>query len=166
MIANGTSDQHLIWTTGICVSDRLPPRAFHQTLTGQKLPGSLAGTPEARVKTCKQVSLRNGDICTPNHFVIVQDPRDPVKTYVARVREIIQIQASHNALVGRPDAILIQTATSHGTAVYYAMPRVMLTNEWGLVRLEVCTDPPSLYATPDALWKESPMHCQCATQLR
>ncbi|EED83930.1 predicted protein [Postia placenta Mad-698-R] len=53
-----------------------------QHAPGQKLPGSLAGMPEARVKTCKQVSLQNGDICTPNHFVIVQDPRDPVKTYV------------------------------------------------------------------------------------
>ncbi|EED81136.1 predicted protein [Postia placenta Mad-698-R] len=127
---------------GMCVSDGRPTHPFHQSLTGQKLPASLQSAPDVMVKTCKQVYLQNGDTCIPDRFVIIQNPCNPIQTYVASVQEIIQIHGSPAELVGRPDGLLVQSVASPGPTIHYAMPCLRLTNEWGLVCLKVSHNEP------------------------
>lgn len=122
----------------MCVSDGRPARPFAQALTGKKLPNSLSDSQLVKIKTNKKVYLLNGDVCMPGIFVIVRDPRRPMQTYIACVREIIQIKGSPAELTGRPDGLLIQSARSQGAAEHYAMPRLQMVDEWGLVRLNVC----------------------------
>ncbi|KAF9808715.1 hypothetical protein IEO21_07777 [Rhodonia placenta] len=107
-------------------------------LYGKKLPNSLSDSQLVKIKTNKKVYLLNGDVCMPGIFVIVRDPRRPMQTYIACVREIIQIKGSPAELTGRPDGLLIQSARSQGAAEHYAMPRLQMVDEWGLVRLNVC----------------------------
>lgn len=133
-------DEHLIHTSqplttsaGGYVSDGKPGCSFAQTLTGQKLTHSLRHGSELKFKMCKSMYLHNGDLVLIGHSVIVCHPGDHMLMFIARVEEIIQLRGSAAEMQGCADGLLLRSMTSLGSAVHYAMPRLMLTDRWSLV---------------------------------
>ncbi|PCH45012.1 hypothetical protein WOLCODRAFT_91104 [Wolfiporia cocos MD-104 SS10] len=126
---------------GLCISDKKPPREFSQLRTGQMLPNCISGTSNRLFKTCDSVTLKNGDICTPNQIVVVRNQHMAGQTCVARVEEIVQIKGSVSDMACMPDAILLElVSVSNGSSIYH-MPLIELTNSWLLVHYEdiLCT---------------------------
>jgi len=89
-------------------------------------------------KTCHELYLQNGDRCEPGQFIILKDPGHLGTTLVARVEEILQIKGSVADLTDMPDHILLQVADVSQFSQTYHMPRITLTNQWGLVSFKVC----------------------------
>ncbi|KAJ7732322.1 hypothetical protein B0H16DRAFT_1468668 [Mycena metata] len=136
---------------GVCVWDKLPPRSFATTLTGDKLPQSLAAN-SPLLKTNAAVYLDNGDFCPLDQFVIARRPDRT--TFVARVKEILQIMGTVEDLSRRASAILLQSTTI-GTAgdPSYEMPAVGVQNQWSLVQM---TD---ILCTVNVLHNCNAQHC-------
>lgn len=124
---------------GICISDQRPPRTFLETLTGQKLPNAIKSPSRQQLyKTNKEMFLRNGDKCALDQHVIAQNPSSPVETFVAQVKEIIQVQGSLADLSRKPEAILLQIAsTTAPPSDIYRMPSIRSSDLWCLVPIEV-----------------------------
>ncbi|KAJ7728363.1 hypothetical protein B0H16DRAFT_1331027 [Mycena metata] len=123
----------------VATPNTLPPRSFATTLTGDKLPHSLAAN-SPLLKTNAAVYLDNGDFCPLDQFVIARRPDRT--TFVARVKEILQIMGTVEDLSRRASAILLQSTTI-GTAgdPSYEMPAVGVQNQWSLVQMTdiLCT---------------------------
>lgn len=85
------------------------------------------------------MTLLNGDTCTLNQFVIARGSDTTEPTFVACVKEIIQIVGSVADLSGQPSGILLQLAavSKHGSA-QYEMPHISLRDTWYLVPMKVC----------------------------
>ncbi|KAJ7711756.1 hypothetical protein B0H16DRAFT_1667716 [Mycena metata] len=92
------------------------------------------------LKTNAAVYLDNGDFCPLDQFVIARRPDRT--TFVARVKEILQIMGTVEDLSRRASAILLQSTTI-GTAgdPSYEMPAVGVQNQWSLVQMTdiLCT---------------------------
>lgn len=125
---------------GTCTGGKRP-REFSATLTGQKLPHAIIDSEsrDCHFKTCSEMTLLNGDVCTLNQFVIVRGSHPVEPTFIACVKEIIQIVGSVADLSTQPSGILIQLAavSKHGSA-QYEMPHVSLQDTWYLVLMKVC----------------------------
>ncbi|KAF7346896.1 hypothetical protein MVEN_01441800 [Mycena venus] len=129
-------------THGLCVSDKRPPQPFSATLTGSKLPNSFSqhSAQPSLLKTNSAMYLENGDLCELEGFVIVKRPNQA--TFIARVKEILQIKGSADDLSQRPSAILLQTATIGAIPdPSYGMPAVGVQGQWSLVPMKdiLCT---------------------------
>ncbi|KAJ7863811.1 hypothetical protein B0H14DRAFT_2348797, partial [Mycena olivaceomarginata] len=129
-------------THGICVCDKQPARLFSATLAGSKLPHSLRDNPvqPALLKTSSEMYLDNGDHCQLDAFVIAKLPNQT--TFIAQVREILQIKGSADDFSQRPSAVLLQSAVI-GTVPdpSYGMPGISLLEQWSLVLMKdiLCT---------------------------
>ncbi|KAJ7885666.1 hypothetical protein B0H14DRAFT_3431620 [Mycena olivaceomarginata] len=125
-------------THGICVCDKQPARLFSATLAGSKLPHSLRDNPvqPALLKTSSEMYLDNGDHCQLDAFVIAKLPNQT--TFIAQVREILQIKGSADDFSQRPSAVLLQSAVI-GTVPdpSYGMPGISLLEQWSLVLMKV-----------------------------
>ncbi|KAF7333089.1 hypothetical protein MVEN_02374000 [Mycena venus] len=129
-------------THGLCVSDKRPPQLFSATLTGSKLPNSFSqhSAQPSLLKTNSAMYLENGDLCELEGFVIVKRPNQA--TFIARVKEILQIKGSADDLSQRPSAILLQTAAIGAIPdPSYGMPAVGVQGQWSLVPMKdiLCT---------------------------
>ncbi|KAJ7110365.1 hypothetical protein C8R43DRAFT_904377, partial [Mycena crocata] len=108
--------------------------------TRGKLPQSFPN-PAAQIKTNTAVFLDNGDLCKLGQFVVVKPPNETT-TFIARVKEILQLKDSPDDYSRKPSAILLQSVelarTPHSS---YGMPTIELKDQWSVVRLAdiLCT---------------------------
>ncbi|KAF8180489.1 hypothetical protein K438DRAFT_1908238 [Mycena galopus ATCC 62051] len=114
-------------------------RPIHETLTGQHTQqfSNVPGT----FRTCRNLTLNNGDVCIPGSFVIVQ-PQDRVgETIVGCVDEIIQHVGSVNSHASLPDGVLIRKGILLRGRPRYGMPSVITSGEWQLCQIDalLCT---------------------------
>jgi hypothetical protein len=125
--------------TGVCISDKQPPRLFSATLAGQKLPQSLSPG-SYLLKTNSAMYLDNGDLCQLQGFVIARKPDNT--TFIARIAEILQVQGTPEDFAQRPSAILLQSATiTSFPGQPYGMPAVAVEGQWSLVKTTVSSHP-------------------------
>jgi hypothetical protein len=87
-------------------------------------------------QTSSEMYLDNGDHCQLDAFVIAKLPNQT--TFIAQVREILQIKGSADDFSQRPSAVLLQSAVI-GTVPdpSYGMPGISLLEQWSLVLMKV-----------------------------
>ncbi|KAJ7223860.1 hypothetical protein B0H12DRAFT_1213067 [Mycena haematopus] len=92
-------------------------------------------------RTCKDLTLNNGDICVPGNFVIVQHPNRIGETFVGKVEEIIQRVGSVKMYASQADGILIQQVTLLRHRARYGMPSVVASGQRRVYNTEdlLCT---------------------------
>ncbi|KAJ3509457.1 hypothetical protein NLJ89_g5213 [Agrocybe chaxingu] len=124
--------------SGLCVLDKALPRAFSETITGQKLPNTSSR--HRLFRTCLSFILSNGDTCQLGEYVMIRSPT-AVIPFLARVDEIIQEVGSRAADSSLPDGVLVQLVDVTGTSARLRMPQLSLINHWLLVNYNdiVCT---------------------------
>jgi hypothetical protein len=86
-------------------------------------------------KTCRELTLQNGDKCEVGQYVIAKDQSGT--TVIAHVEEILQVVNSVADLSGMPSHILLQAADVSRDAAKYHMPHINLSNQWGLFSFPV-----------------------------
>ncbi|KAF7371200.1 hypothetical protein MSAN_00755500 [Mycena sanguinolenta] len=125
--------------SGVCTGDKLSNRPVERTQCGQHI-AEYADMP-GMFRTCKDLTLKNGDVCVPGSFVIVRDPHRIGETFVGRVEEIIQRIGSVQMYASKPDGILIQQVTLPPDRVRYGMPSVVLSGQRQVCQTEdlLCT---------------------------
>ncbi|KAF7357585.1 hypothetical protein MSAN_01354900 [Mycena sanguinolenta] len=124
---------------GVCTADKTDSRPIGETLVGQHIAeyASEAGM----FRTCKDLTLNNGDVCVPGNFVIIQDPNRIGETFVGKVEEIIQRVGSVKMYASQSDGILIQQVTLLHHPARYGMPRVVASGRRQVYKTEdlLCT---------------------------
>ena len=83
-------------------------------------------------KTCRELTLQNGDKCGVGQFIIAKNPDQLGTTVVAPVEEILQVVNSDADLSGMPSRIFLQAADVNRDAAKHHMPHIDLTDQWGL----------------------------------
>ncbi|KAL1726516.1 hypothetical protein EV714DRAFT_219219 [Schizophyllum commune] len=98
------------------------------------LPTAFADSSKHQFRTCTDYVLENGDRCTPGQFVIVRaSPYGPA-TYVAAVREIIQLANSPEDYARTPSGVLVELADVDTTAsVSCGMPSLTVHQRYAMV---------------------------------
>ncbi|KAJ7164737.1 hypothetical protein C8R43DRAFT_1086158 [Mycena crocata] len=134
----------------------LSPDKHHWTVAGPG-PFSLVSSPNtvtqylglknkkcgtrASIKTNSAVYLNNGDLCELSQFVIAKPPNETT-TFIARVKEILQLKDSPNDHSHRPSAVLLQSVILGSQPdPSYGMPAIELQDRWSVIRLTdmLCT---------------------------
>ncbi|KAJ7844241.1 hypothetical protein B0H14DRAFT_2585305 [Mycena olivaceomarginata] len=107
---------------GVCTLDKIRARQIRETLIGQHIPewSSKSGL----FRTCEDIVLKNGDVCLPGSFFIIQHPNRIGETFVGRVEEIIQAVGSIASHAHGTDGILV-----HRLRPRYGMPTVIMSGE-------------------------------------
>ncbi|KAJ7714232.1 hypothetical protein B0H14DRAFT_2254696, partial [Mycena olivaceomarginata] len=88
-------------------------------------------------RTCKNITLPNGDLCATRSFVTVRHPQLIGETFVAQVEEIVQQVGSVAAHASLGDGIPAQKVLLVRGRSRYGMPIVLLTNERSVYKIEV-----------------------------
>jgi hypothetical protein len=121
-----------------CIHDRLNPWPYHSTLTGHFLQALSTLSPQIladnNFRTCKSVTLMNGDTCPIGQWVLIGGQDQPA---VAQVQEIIQRNGSEAESASQPDAIFLKAGTLQGNAKPYGMPSAKAEDSWLLYPVQV-----------------------------
>ncbi|KAF8173029.1 hypothetical protein K438DRAFT_1940337 [Mycena galopus ATCC 62051] len=113
--------------SGVCFLDKIQARPIGEMLIGTHI--ADWSTRQGLFRTCKDIILPNGDLCTAGSFVIVRHPELIGETFVAQVEEIVQQVGSVAAHASLADGILAQKVLLIQGLSRYGMPTVFLTNE-------------------------------------
>ncbi|TRM70314.1 hypothetical protein BD626DRAFT_448805 [Schizophyllum amplum] len=93
-----------------------------ETLTGKRMPSVIHKASDL-YKTCSDYVLENGDNCSIDQFVIVRAPSG-LTTFLAAVREIIQLAGSVEDYSQTPSGILLEVMKLNTSTPTYGMPAV------------------------------------------
>ncbi|KAJ7195401.1 hypothetical protein B0H12DRAFT_1299784, partial [Mycena haematopus] len=124
---------------GVCTADKIHSRPIGETLLGQHI--AEYANEAGLFRTCKDLTLNNGDICVPGNFVIVQHPNRIGETFVGKVEEILQRVGSVKMYASQADGILIQQVTLLHHRARYGMPSVVASGQRQVYKTEdlLCT---------------------------
>ncbi|KAJ7923558.1 hypothetical protein B0H13DRAFT_1707124 [Mycena leptocephala] len=103
----------LVTSAGLCTLDKVRSRPISETLIGQHIP-EWSRNP-GLFRTCQDLTLKNGDVCLPGSFLILEHPDRIGETFVGKVEEIIQQVGSIAAHAHGTDGILVQRFNSFVT---------------------------------------------------
>ena len=112
--------------------DGLKLRSWKKTLTSKMVLEQAAvdaGLTSLSFAVCKLFTLKNGDDCGVNEWVLLEvDSRRNKGLLVGKVLEVLQIAGFNGELVRQPDIVLVEIYRTSKTRTRYYMPRLERTD--------------------------------------
>jgi hypothetical protein len=125
----------LVTSAGLCTLDKVRSRPISETLIGQHIP-EWSRNP-GLFRTCQDLTLKNGDVCLPGSFLILEHPDRIGETFVGKVEEIIQQVGSIAAHAHGTDGILVQRVQLLRGRTRYGMPSVITSGDRRVYQTDV-----------------------------